>query len=456
MTSLKKLTKIASKLSTALTDGKLNKAKTNFLALRPADQAEVFNLLDDDEQGLLLLQLDIAATADLFDELEDEDTLEAAENLSMERLADVLDEMDPDEAADLLGDLPPEQAEAALSQMDDPEDVLPLLGYSDETAGGRMTTAFIGLRPQTTAETAIQFLRDVSLENDVPYYLFVVDRQKCLVGVTGLRELVIANPQTTMDHIMDPDVIYVAAETDQEEAARVMTRYDLTALPVVNEQRELVGVITHDDILDVLEDEATEDIYRLSNVVDTDLEPESAVSEQVKGRLPWLLLNTGTALFGSWVISNFGDLFVQVAILAFFQSVVAGQGGNAASQSVAMIVRALALGKLSARQIGPILVRQLVVGLFQGSIIGLIVGMGVGLWQQNPYLGLVLGLALVGNMIVASIVGTLAPLALKGFGQDPALASSVLVTAATDSLGFLIFLSLARFFLPYIQIYLPT
>jgi magnesium transporter len=456
MTSLKKLTKIATKLSTKLTDGKFNKAKTEFLALRPADQAEVFNLLDDDEQGLLLLHLDIAATADLFDELEDEDTLEAAENLSMERLADVLDEMDPDEAADLLGDLPPDQAEAALSQMDDPEDVLPLLGYSDETAGGRMTTAFIGLRPQTTAKTAIQFLRDVSHENDVPYYLFVVDRLKRLVGVTGLRELVIANPQITMDQIMDPDVIYVDAETDQEEAARVMTRYDLTALPVVNAQRELVGVITHDDILDVLEDEATEDIYRLSNVVDTDLEPESAVAEQVKGRLPWLLLNTGTALFGSWVISNFGDLFVQVAILAFFQSVVAGQGGNAASQSVAMIVRALALGKLSTRQIGPILIRQLIVGLYQGSIIGLIVGLGVGLWQQNPYLGLVLGLALVGNMLVASIVGTLAPLMLKGLGQDPALASSVLVTAATDSLGFLIFLSLARFFLPNIQLYLPA
>ncbi|MFH1633177.1 MAG: magnesium transporter [Chloroflexota bacterium] len=438
----------------ALKTQRFGQATTAFLELRPADQAEIFNTLDDDEQGILLQHLDIPATADLFDELEDEDTLDAAENLTLERLADVLDEMDPDEAADLLGDLPPKQADEALAQMDDPEDVIPLLGYPDETAGGRMTTAFIGLRPHTTAETAIRFLRDVSLENDVPYYLFVIDREKRLIGVTGLRELVIASPQATMDHIMEPDVIHITADRDQEEAARIMTRYDLSALPVVDEQGRLVGVITHDDILDVLEDEATEDIYRLASVADTDLELESDIYEQLKGRLPWLLLNTGTALFASWIISNFGDLFIQVAVLAFFQSVVTGQGGNAASQNVAMIVRSLALGKVSAKQVWPIFFRQLAVSLMQGSIIGLIVGLGVGLWQQNPYLGLVLGLALVGNMLVAGVVGTLTPLALKSLGQDPALASTVLVTAATDSFGFLIFLSLAKVFLPYIQLYL--
>ncbi len=440
----------------ALAEARFPQAVQAFLELHPADQAEVFNSLDETTQSLLLKHLDVPSTADLFDELEDEETLEAAENLPLDRLADVLDEMDPDEAADLLGDLPPKQAEQALAQMEDPGDVIPLLGYPDETAGGRMTTAFIGLRPHTTAETAIQFLRDVGVENDVPYYLFVVDREKRLVGVTGLRELVISPPDTTMEEIMDPDVIYVTTDTDQEEAARIMTRYDLSALPVVNEQGQLMGVITHDDILDVLEDEATEDLYHLSNVVDSDLEPDSAVTEQVRGRLPWLLLNTFTALFASWVISNFGDLFVQVAVLAFFQSVVAGQGGNAASQSVAMIVRALALGKLTARQVWPVLLRQMSVGLLQGSVVGLIVGVGVGWWQHNPFLGLVLGLALACNMLVASIVGTLAPLALKSIGQDPALASSVLVTWATDSFGFLIFLSLAKIFLPLIQLYLPN
>jgi magnesium transporter len=431
------------------------KAVVSFRDLRPADQAEIFNALNDDEQGLLLQYLDIPSTADLFDELEDEETLEAAENLSLERLADVLDEMDPDEAADLLGDLPPEQAEEALAQMEEPEDVIPLLEYPDETAGGRMTTAFIGLRPHTTAEAAIQFLRDVEIEIDVPYYLFVVDRNKRLVGVTGLRELVISSPQTTMDQIMDPDVLYVTVETDQEEAARIMTRYDLQALPVINDKNELMGVITHDDILDVIEDEATEDIYRLANVSDIDLNPESTIRQQLKGRLPWLILNSFASLLAAWVISNFGELLVQVAVLAFFQSVVAGLGGSAASQDVVMIVRALALEKINTRQAWLIMLRQIMVGFLQGSALGILVGIGVGLWQGNPYLGIVLGLALVGNMVVASAVGTLVPLMLNYFKQDPALASSVLVTATTDAMGFLIYLSLASIFLPYIQQYLP-
>jgi len=451
MTETNKITKITEKIRNAITNDQFTKATDRFLELHPADQAEVFNSFDNDTQGLLLQHLDITATADLFDELEDEETLGAAENLTIERLANVLDEMDPDEAADLLGDLPPKQAEEALAQMDDADDVIPLLGYPDETAGGRMTTAYVALRPQTTADTAIQFLRDVSLENDVPYYLFVVDRNKSLVGVTGLRELVIANPKTPMNQIMDTNVIYIFADADQEEAARAMSRYDLSALPVVNQNKQLIGVITHDDILDVLEDEATEDIYRLASVSDSDLEPGSTIREQIKGRLPWLLLNGLTSLVAAWVISNFGELFIQVAVLAFFQSVVAGLGGSAASQDVVMIVRSIALDKIQTGQVLAILFRQVYIGFLQGSAVGLMIGVGVGIWQNNPFLGLVLGLSLVGNMIVAAIVGTLIPLLLKYLDQDPALASSVLVTATTDAMGFLIYLSLASIFLPYIQ-----
>ena len=240
-----------------------------------------------------------------MEELEDEIVLEAIESLSTERLADVLDEMEPDEAADLLGDLPPEQASEALANMEDADEVIPLLGYPDETAGGLMTTSFIALRRHTTAEQAIQFLRQVSPETEIPYYLYVIDRSTRLIGLVGLRELVIAEPSTTMEDIMDHEVVFVASGTDQEEVARIMTRYDLAAVPVVDPQRRLVGVITYDDILEVLENEATEDVYRLANVGDTDLDPRSPISEQLKGRLPWIYLNTATALFASWVISNY-------------------------------------------------------------------------------------------------------------------------------------------------------
>ena len=425
-----------------------------FRELHPADQAKLFHGLNPDQQQVLLGKLEIPEIADIFDELDDKQTLDAARDLPLPFLADIIDDMDPDEAADLLGDLPGKEVRKTISLMEEPEEVLPLLRYPDETAGGRMTTDFLTLGKEDTAESAIQFLRSTKLETDIPYYLFVVGKEKELLGVTGLRELVCANPGQKITEIMDSQVISVQAMQDQEEAAGVMKHYDLQALPVINQNDQLVGVISHDDILDVLVDESTEDIYRLASVSDTALEPESGLLLQLKGRLPWLLLNTITALIGSWVISNFGDLFVQVAVLAFFQSVVAAQGGNAASQNVAMIVRSLALGKVKPRKIIPILLRQLVVGMFLGCLIGLLVGLGVGFWQGNPWLGLVLGLALLGNMLVASIVGTLAPLILELIGQDPALASSVLVTAITDIIGFLIFLSLASVFLPLIQQYI--
>ena len=440
----------------AIEDKRFDEAINIFVDVHPADQAEIFNSLNDDQQDVILEYLDIPATADLFDELEDDETLEASESLSTERLADILDEMDPDEAADLLGDLPPERAEEALAQMDDPEDVIPLLEYPDETAGGRATTAYIGLRPHTTAAQAIQFMRDVSIETDVPYYLFVVDRYKRLVGVTGLRELVMAAPDSTMDKIMDVEVISIPAEADQEEAARVMRRYDLSALPVVDQDQRLMGVISHDDIFDVMEDEATEDIYLLANVSDADLDPSSTIREQIKGRLPWLLVNSVASLFAAWVISNFDDLLSKVALLAFFQSVVAGLGGSSGSQDTVMIVRSLALGKIEKDEAWKVIIRQIWVGIIQGGALGMLVGIGVGIWQSNPYLGLVLGLALVGNMIVAATVGTLVPLTLYYLNKDPAMASSVLVTATTDALGFLIYLSLASIFLNGIQQYLPA
>ncbi|OQY36814.1 MAG: magnesium transporter [Chloroflexota bacterium] len=444
----------ATELESLLKEGKYPQAAKTFLHLHPADQAKYFKDLDSKAQLCLLKPLTTEEAADLFDELSDEETVEIARELSLPYLADILDDMDPDEAADLLGDLSDAKAQRALSLMEETSDVLPLLPYPDETAGGRMTTEYIKLYQNTLTEKAIRYLRESAPPTDIPYYLFVTNENGKLVGVTGLRELICGNPQAPISELMKTDVISITADSDQEQAARLMQHYDLSALPVVDTNNNLLGVISHDDILDVIEDEATEDIYRMANVSDNALEPDSKLSQQLRGRLPWLLLNTLTALFGSWVISNFEDLFIQVAVLAFFQSIVAAQGGNAASQNVAMIVRGLALGEVNTKKIWSVLFRQLAVSASLGFIIGGLVGTGVGVWQGNPYLGLVLGLALLGNMLVAGVVGTLAPVALQLVGQDPALASSVLVTALTDSLGFLIFLSLAKTFLPFIQQYI--
>ncbi len=433
--------------------GAYSQMAETFRNLHPADQAKLFEDLDPKAQLSLLQPLEIEEVADLFDELDDDDAAEAAKDLSLPYLADILDDMDPDEAADLLGDLSASKMQRVLSLMEKASDVLPLLRYPDETAGGRMTTEYLSLDQDTTAEEAIRYLRESAPPTDIPYYLFVVDVANKLVGITGLRELVCATPQDPISRIVDPSVVSIIATSDQEQAARLMQHYDLSALPVVDTENTLLGVISHDDILDVMEAEATEDIYRLASVSDTAIEPDSGLFKQLHGRLPWLLLNTLTALFGSWIISNFEDLFIQVAVLAFFQSIVAAQGGNVASQNVAMIVRGLAIGEMDTKKIWPVLFRQLSVSISLGLIIGGLVGTSVGAWQGNPYLGLVLGLALLGNMIVAGVVGTLAPIMLQLVGYDPALASTVLVTALTDSIGFLIFLSLAKAFLPFIQQY---
>lgn len=434
----------------ALNEGKFTQGVEDFSLLIPGDQAEVFNALNDEDQALLLSYLDVEATADLFDTLQDSDTLDAAESLSLEKLADVLEVMEPDEAADLLGDLSPEQASLALEEMEDIEDVLPLLEYPDNTAGGRMTTTYVAVRRNTTREMTIEFLRHLDPDVRVPNYIFVVDYLKHLVGIVGLRQLLIAFPETRIEEIMEEEVVNVTVESDQEEVARVMTRYDLSVVPVVNNARRLMGVITHDDILDVLNEEATEDVYRLANVSDSELDPDSSIGEHLKGRLPWLFLNTLTAMFSSWIISNFEGLIAQVAVLAAFQTVVAGLGGNASTQTIALIVRAIALGKLTLQKSWRALLKEFFIGFLQGGAVGLIAGLGVYLWRGNFYLGLVLGLAIVGNLVMAAIVGTIIPLGLKAIKQDPALASPVLVTAVTDSFGFLLFLSLATLLITHL------
>ena len=444
---------LLAQLQDALEHDNYDSAIAMIQALRGPDQAALFSELEDEEQVDLLPKLDLAISADILEELDDLDAAKLAASLPIETITSIVEEMERDEAADLLGDLSPEQVEDLLRRIDDDDEdeIRPLLLHADESAGGLMTSEFLALRPMMKAQEAIEALRSWSPDTDEIYYLFVVDETKKLCGVVNLRSLILAAPSAPIKSFMDPDVITVTVGVDQEECARTMAHYDLAAIPVVDEDGLIVGVITHDDIVDVLEEEATEDIYRLSNVSDSDLDPESSIWEQLKGRLPWLYLNTITALFGAWVIGIYEDVIAQAAVLALFQSVVAGQGGNTASQNVAMAVRTLALEKIGSRAQKRIIVRQLLMGFLLGLAVGVVVGLGVYLWRGNLYLSLVLGFALVANLTLGSLVGVMVPLGLERIGIDPALASSVLVTAATDSMGFFIFLSLAAHFLQHIR-----
>lgn len=437
----------------ALEAGNVDDAITALATLRPEDRAEALADLPTAEQAEVLDELSPSEAAEILENLEDEDAAEVAAQLSTETLADVLDEMDPDDAADVLGDLPEAKAAETLSQMgvEQAADVRPLLEHEDDTAGGLMSPDFPYLRRQMTAQQAIDSLRSLHPEAETHYYLYVVDRNNKLIGIVGLRELIMADPRVAIDDIMTRDVLSAVVGTDQEEVARLMSKYGLAALPVVDADGHLVGVINYDDIVGVLEEEATEDLYKLSNVSgDGDLQVFSPVRMAISRRLPWLLINLFTAFLAASVVSLFEATIAKLALLAVFQSIVAGQGGNAGTQTLAMMVRGLAVGEVEFKDAWRAMAREAGIGLMHGAVVGVCVAIGAYLWKGIPVLGLVIGLAMVGNMIAAGIAGTLVPLTLKALKLDPALASAVIVTTVTDCVGFGLFLGLATAFLPYL------
>jgi magnesium transporter len=294
--------------------------------------------------------------------------------------------------------------------------------------------------------TAIQTARDV----EMVFYLYVVDQRRHLVGVTSLRRLLLVAPDTPLKRIMTSDVYSARVDTDQEEVARQVASYNLLAIPVVDQENKLVGVITVDDVIDILKDEATEDVFRLAGVSAED-GVLSAPFDSLRRRLPWLVVNLFTAFVAAWVVSLFADTIGQVVALAFLMPVVAGMGGNAATQTLAVVVRGIALGELTWSNARQALFKEGLVGLGNGLVLGLVAMLGAWLLANDWALGAILGLAMIINMFIAATAGTLIPLGLRAAKVDPALASSVFITTLTDVFGFLSFLGLATLFLRFLH-----
>ena len=426
----------------ALTENDWERATKIVESLRPPDQADVFEELSPETQSELLPRLDPEDSADILEELEDEDAAEIAQRLDSDDLVRILDKMEPDEAADLLGDIPQEQVDEALQAVEDADELRTLLVHGDDTAGGLMTSAEVVLHKDMTAGEAIELLRSKRPDTETVYYLFVVDDQNRLVGVVSLRQLIIASPNITIGEIMDSEVISILAEADQEEAARLMARYDLIALPVLDREMRLLGVITHDDLVDVLEQEATEDIYRLGGVPD-EAKEDVSVGSSLRTRLPWLVLNLATAMVSGVVLSIFESTIAAAAVLAAFFPIVAGVSGSAGTQTLTVTVRGMALGEISRRNGTRILLREIAIGVANGVVIGLLVALIAFMWKDEPVLGFVVGTAVLINMIAAGFAGFLVPMTLQLIKIDPALASPVLVTTFTDTMGYFIYLGLA-------------
>jgi magnesium transporter len=411
-------------------------------SLQPADQADLVEGLSDDDQVAIFSHLQPADSADLLEEMEDEDAAALAELLPLASLADILNEMEVDEAADVLGDLSPERAAEALREMEEPGEVIPLLQYADDTAGGLMTPAIVTLRSEWRALDALEELRRVAPATDSVYYLFVTDEAGLLQGVVGLRDLVVALPETVIEAMMDPNVVSVPVTADQEDCARTLSRYGFLALPVVDEEKRLVGVITADDLIEVAEDEATEDMYRMVGISGEE-RVFGPLRSSVLKRLPWLAINMVTLFVAITVVSAFEWLIAGMVALATFLPLVSGEGGNAGSQTTTVIVRGMALGEVDVRNGLRALAKELAAAAINGALIGIGTGVAIYLWKREPVIALAAGLAMVLNFLVAAMAGVLVPLGLKLIRVDPALASAAFVTAVTDTLGFLFFLGIA-------------
>lgn len=440
---------ILSQVGSLLDAGESAEAIRILQELHPADSSEILYALPAEYQSIVLRQMEGEQAADMLEEMDEEEMAEVVQSLSVGELADILDEMEPDMAADLLGEFSDEQTAALLEEMEESDDVAPLLAYPEDTAGGIMNTPRHMLRRQMSAAQAMSFLREHYADEHDLYYLYVLDRHRRLVGIVSLRALVLALPEQTLDQIMDRDVLTVKPDTDQEEVARLLARYNLLALPVVDDEDHLLGLVSVDDVVDVLEEEATEDIYRLAQVGE-DSEIFSPLSRSIRNRLPWLTINMGTAFLSSSVVALFEGTIAQVAILAALMPIVAAQGGNAGNQSMTIVVRSLALGEIELSDAWRVLRHELGIGILQGLFLGLLVGVVAYLWIGNPILGVVIGAAMVGNLTIAALMGVLVPITLSRLGVDPALASSVFVTATTDVVGFALFLGLATYFLAWL------
>ena len=416
-----------------------------YLQLHPADLADRLQRLPPDEAREVLTRLPSALAAAALAELEPEKSAELLSELSAEQVTQFLEEMPANEAADIAGDLNLQQRTEALADLP-PEksaQVSALLRYPEDTAGGIMSDRFIALRADQTIQECQETLRArAEIETPDVSYLYVTDAQKKFLGVISLRDLVFRRPERRVEEIMNYSAATVRVDADQEEIARQFEHYHYLGLPVLDLDGRLVGVVRANDVIQVAQDEATEDMQLMVGLSGE----ERALTpwhRSIRSRLPWLCVNLGTAFLAAATVGIFENTIARWTVLAIFLPIVAGQGGNAGAQTLTVIIRDLALGEISPGDGRKALMKELVLGTANGLAIGAIVGVVSYFWKGQAILGLVVGTAMLLNMVAAALSGVLIPFGLKALKIDPALASSIFLTTVTDVAGFFFFLGLA-------------
>ena len=417
-----------------------------FKDLHASDIADLIEHLEDDQRLLLLRRMPADVAADALAEMEEvERPADLLLQLERRRIGEIVGEMADDDAADIIGELEPEQQAEVLSAVAAPDAVhiVQLLHHDEDTAGGIMTHDMLAIKSDLTASEAIDEIRRQA-KGDIDFYtIFVVEPDQSLVGVVSLQDLVVSEPGVELSAIIEEPSAIVPLDMDQEEVSRILSRYNLASIGVVDEAGRLVGRVTFDDVIDVMEAESTEDILRFAAVSDEEHVLGSTV-DAIRSRLPWLLLNLVTASLGAFVVWSFQETIETLVLLAVMMPIVAGLGGNAGTQALAVTIRRISLADESLGERWSVVRKEALVGLLNGLAVGaLAFALGYVLLGQGPLFGVVVLLAMWGNLIVASFAGAFIPIFLESVGVDPAVASSVFVTALTDLTGFLLLLGLA-------------
>jgi magnesium transporter len=408
-----------------------------FRELPLPEQQLLFDMIEDVEQkGILLSELDEDILVDLVDELPPESvvaTLEAMPN---------------DDVADLLNQLPEETASSLLQRMEKEgsDEVEDLMRFANDTAGGIMNPDFIALNQEISAKEAIAQIQQEFADVEMPFYLYAVDEHGKLVGVSSLRQLVVVKPDTPLKAFMNTDVLSVRTYMDQEEVAKLVARYDILAVPVVDSSNRLVGIVTVDDVIDIFREEATEDFLKMAGAGEEFVETKS-IFKSTRIRLPWLFASCLGGIFAFYVIGHFEESLIQITYLAAFIPVIMGMGGNIGTQSSTIVVRGLATGRLHIRDIWSVVGKELTVGLILGMVYGLLIGSVAQLQYNTVMLAVAVCLAVICSMSVAALVGSSVPMLLARLGVDPAVATGPFVTTAVDIISVYFYFTIATRFL---------
>jgi magnesium transporter len=416
--------------------------------LRPVEVATVLRSLGKRERTVVfeaLAERDPAKAAEAVTELGTEYARELLTRLPPARIIELLGAISSDDAALLVPELSDEVRDEVLARLNAEQvtGVHELLTFETETAGRIMTPEYFALEEETTVSEAVAALQRRSEEFEMSFYVYVVDVRNHLVGVVSLRQLLLNTPSTPLRKIMSTDVIKVATSADQEEVARLVAYYNLLALPVVDAENKLVGIVTVDDIIDVIREEATEDIYALAGV-DADDRALGSTLNSVRRRLPWLLTSLGTALLAAAIVNASRGELEAAIVLAIVMPVVILMGTSAASQTMVVVVRGIGLNEVSWDRLVPVVLKEALVGLANGALVGALAGLVIGAWFRSFAVAFAVGASLVLNSVLACLVGTLVPLSLKRARFDPAIASSVFVITITVVIGLLVYLAIGR------------